>query len=103
MPALERYLKLFDEFESALSQSEWLAGQCFSLADLSYAPYLARLRQLGFDALFERYPRISKWSDRVAGRPSVVEGVERWFNPKYLALFTEKRPEATAWICRLLE
>jgi hypothetical protein len=27
---------------------------------------------------------------------SVVEGVERWFNPKYLALFAEQRPELTA-------
>jgi glutathione S-transferase len=101
-PAVERYVKLFDDFEIALGQSAWLAGQCFSLAEISYAPYLARVRQLGFDALFERHPRVAEWSDRVAERPSVVEGVVRWFNPKYLALFAEKRPEATAWISRLL-
>ena len=46
--------------------------------------------------LFERHPRVAEWSERVAKMPSVVEGVERWFNPKYLALFAEKRPEVIA-------
>jgi len=102
-PAVERYFKLFHDFESALDRSEWLAGRDFSLADMSYAPYLARLRQLGFNVLFDRHPRVAEWSDRVARRPSVVEGVERWFNTKYLALFADKRPEASAWISRLHE
>ena len=65
-----------------------------------YAPYFARLRHLGFDVLFEHI-RIAEWSERVAKMPSVVEGVERWFNPKYLALFAEKRPEVIARISRL--
>jgi glutathione S-transferase len=102
MPAVERYFKLFDDFENALGQSAWLAGQSFSLADMSYAPYLARLRQLGFDELFEQRPRVAEWSYRVTRRPSVVEGVERWLNPKYLALFAEKRAEVVAWTSRVV-
>ena len=59
-------------------------------------------RHLGFDVLFEQHPRVAEWSERVAKMPSVVvEGVERWFNPKYLALFAEKRPEVIARISRL--
>jgi glutathione S-transferase len=99
-PAFERYLKLFNDFESALEHSKWLAGESFSLADMSYAPYLARLKQLGFNALFERYPRVAEWSHRVEGRPSVLEDVQRWSNPHYLALFAEKRSEATTWLSR---
>ena len=95
-PAFERYFKLFEDFEIVLGKGPWLVGQSFSLAEIGYAPYLARLRHLGFDTLFEEHPRVAEWSDRVAKRPSVVEGVERWFNPKYLTLFAEKRPEATA-------
>jgi len=101
-PALERYVKLFDDFEIALDQGPWLVGQSFSLAEIGYAPYLGRLRHLGFDALFDRHPHVAEWSDRVGKRPAVVEGVERWFNPKYLALFAEKRAEAATRISRLI-
>ena len=100
LPAFESYFKLFEDFEIALSRGPWLVGQSFILAEIGYASYLARLRHLGFDSLFEEHPRVAEWSDRVAKRPSVVEGVERWFNPKYLALFAEKRAEATARILR---
>jgi glutathione S-transferase len=101
-PAVKRYSKLFDDFEVALGQSAWLAGESFSLAEVAYAPYLARLKHLGFDFLFEAHPRTAEWSDRVARRPSVLEGVERWFDPKYLALFKEKRTEAAAGLSRLI-
>jgi glutathione S-transferase len=102
MPAFERYHKLFDDFEIALSRSLWLVDEVFSLAEVGYAPYLGRLRHLGFDVLFEQHPRVAEWSERVAKSPSVVEGVERWFNPKFLTLFAEKRPEVTARISRLV-
>ena len=102
LPAFERYHKLFDDFEIALGRSLWLVDEVFSLAEVGYAPYLARLRHLGFDVLFEQHPRVAEWSERVAKSPSVVEGVERWFNPKYLTLFAEKRPEVTARISRLV-
>lgn len=102
-PAVKRYAKLFGDFERALVQSPWLVGEHFSLAEVGFAPYLARLRHLGFDILFERYPRTADWADRVAQRPSVVSGVERWFNPKYLALFAEQRPAAKHAITCLLQ
>jgi glutathione S-transferase len=93
---------MFDDFEIALDQSPWLVDEGFSLAEVGYAPYLARLRHLGFDVLFEQHSRVAEWSERVAKMTSVVEGVERWFNPKYLALFEEKRPEVIARISRLV-
>lgn len=101
-PAVMRYLKFFQDAESALTESPWLAGESFTLAEVGYAPYLARLRHLGLDELFNRHPRASEWSERVANRPSVVEGVARWFNPKYLKLFEERRPEAREAIVKLL-
>jgi len=101
-PAVERYWKLFTDFQAALEKSPWLAGESLSLAEIGYAPYLARLRHLGFDALFEQHPRVAEWSGRVASRPSVANDVERWSNPKYLALFAEKRPEAIARISRII-
>jgi glutathione S-transferase len=101
-PAVKRYARLFGDFEGALEHGPWLTGGQFSLAEVGYAPYLARLRHLGFDLLFERHPRVADWANRVAQRPSVVSGVERWFNPKYLALFEEQRLSAQLVITRLL-
>ena len=101
-PAVKRYAKLFDDFESALELSPWLAGKRFSLAEIGFAPYLARLRHLGFDLLFDKHPRTTEWARRVAERPAVVGGVERWFNPKYLALFEKQRSEAKLALSRLL-
>jgi glutathione S-transferase len=101
-PAAKRYAKLFDDFEIALDQGPWLTGEHFSLAEVGYAPYLARLRHLGFDLLLERRPRVADWANRVAQRPSVMRGVERWFNPKYLTLFEEQQPRAKPVIARLL-
>jgi glutathione S-transferase len=74
MPAFERYHKLFDDIEIALDRSLWLVDEGFSLAEVGYAPYLARPRHLGFDVLFERHPRVAEWSERVAKMPSVVKG-----------------------------
>jgi glutathione S-transferase len=99
--AFLRCAKLFGDLDAALGRAPWLAGQDFSLAEIGYASYLARLRHLGFGALFERHPRVDEWSRRVAARPSVVEGIERWFNPKYLMLFEEKRPEAQVVIAEM--
>jgi glutathione S-transferase len=101
-PAVKRYVKLFEDFERALEHSSWLAGERFSLADVGFAPYLARLRHLGFDMLFDKHLRTTDWAQRIAERPSVIGGVERWFNPKYLTLFEERRPEAKLAISRLL-
>jgi glutathione S-transferase len=101
-PAVRRYVKLFGDFEEALGHRPWLAGDTFSLADVGYAPYLARLRHLGLDVLFDRHPWVSEWSQRVASRPSVQEGINRWFNSKYLSLFEEKRAEAKAAVDKIL-
>ena len=96
------FVKLFDDFEIALENAPWLAGPGFSLAEIGYAPYLARLRHLGIDILFDLRPHVAGWSQRVAGRPSVREGVDRWLNPKYLELFEERRPEARTAVAKLL-
>jgi glutathione S-transferase len=101
-PALRRYAALFAAMESTLSETKWLAGNQFSLAEVGYAPYLARLRHLGIDTLFERNPHVAEWAQRVGDRPSVLEGINRWFNPKAVALFEEKRVDARATIAKLI-
>lgn len=91
-PALARWMKLIADVDRALESGPWIAGDAFSLADIGFAPYLARLNHLGFGPVLARRPRVADWAARVAARPSVKEGVEKWFNPKYLEIFDRERP-----------
>jgi glutathione S-transferase len=69
-------LRLFDQAEVALSQHQWLVGDQFSLADISWVPLHFTL--LGVDFPFDRYPCVSAWADAIRDRPCFQEGVLRW-------------------------
>ena len=73
-------LRLFGIAEDELSQHEWLVGDQFSLADISWAPLHFTLA--GVDFPFHRYPHVSAWADAIRGRPSFQEGVLHWC-PKF--------------------
>jgi glutathione S-transferase len=101
-PALRRFVKLIADLDAALAAGPWLAGDAYSLADLAYAPYLARLEHLGLDDMVKARPRVGEWWARLAARPAFQDGVKRWFNPSYLALFERHREKARAHARRLL-
>ena len=71
---------LFDRVEAELSQHEWLVGDRFSLADISWVPLHFTL--IGVDFPFNRYPHVSAWADAIRERPSFQEGILRWC-PKF--------------------
>jgi GST-like protein len=69
--------RLFDKVEAELSEHEWLVGEKFSLADISWVPLHFTL--IGVDFPFvERYPRVTAWADKIRERPSFQEGILRW-------------------------
>jgi glutathione S-transferase len=91
--ALRRFHGLFRQIEEALAESQWLAGQTYSLADIGYTPYFLRVQHLGLgDALCG--PRTREWGERLLARPSFAVGVGNMLNPDYLTLFAQKRDEA---------
>ena len=69
-------IRLFDKADRALSQHQWLVGDRFSLADISWVPLHFTLT--GVDFPFHRYPHVSAWADAIRERPSFQEGVLRW-------------------------
>jgi glutathione S-transferase len=91
--AVKRFDKLCDDMESALSESPWLAGKEFSLADIGYAPYITRLDHLQMEFLWDNRPHIPAWYDRLRERRGYTEGLEKWFNAAYLPLMEEKGTE----------
>jgi glutathione S-transferase len=78
--AEETLVRLFGKVEDELSQHEWLVGDRFSLADISWVPLYHTL--IGVDFPFHEYPHISAWAAAIRERPSFQEGVLRWC-PKF--------------------
>jgi len=101
-PALRRFVKLVSDMDAALASGPWLAGDAYSLADLAYAPYLARLEHLGLDDMVKARPRVAAWWARLSARPAFQEGVKRWFNPSYLSHFDRHREKARTHARRIL-
>jgi len=89
-PAIQRFVKLLTDMERTLIQTEWLAGDDFSIADIAYIPYFTRLEHLHLIGLLDNHPRVTDWYERTKARPSYEEAVSKWLNGKYLTLMEEK-------------
>ena len=59
----------FDVLEHALSKSQWLAGNAFSVADLNVASAL--FRALALD--LQNWPKTKSWLDRCWERPAAKQ------------------------------
>jgi glutathione S-transferase len=58
-----------DVLEAALTDRDYLAGD-FSLADLTFAPYLQYMYDMGIAEGVARRPHVAAWWARVSGRPA---------------------------------
>lgn len=92
--ATKRVDQLLGDIEATLANGPWLAGDEFSLADLSYAPYITRLDHLQLQFLWDHRPHIAIWYDRLRERRSYCDAVDGWSNESYYALMKEKGLEA---------
>jgi glutathione S-transferase len=93
-PAVQRFIKLLDDFESTLGAGAWLTGTDYSLADIAYSPYMTRLEHLGFDNQIAARPHVAAWTQRLYARPGYVAGVHKFMDASYLTLFERERPAA---------
>ncbi len=92
--AIQRFDRLLGDMEAALGENgPWLAGADFSLADVNYAPYMARLEHLQLTGLWHGRRRVADWYGRLQDRDGYQKGVVEWFNAKYLSLMAEKGAE----------
>jgi len=103
--ALQRMLLLLDEMEEALSQHSWLVGNSYTLAEVAFTPYLARLEHLNIMGILDERSRVADWYDRCKQRPSFEQAIRKWENPNYLSLMhrggEEHWPELKNLITRL--
>lgn len=92
--AVRRMVLLLDEMEEALASHAWLAGDQFTLADVAFAPYLARLEHLNVAGLFDARAHVGDWYRRCKARPSFHEAIVKWENPDYLKLMQARGSDA---------
>ncbi|XP_024992889.1 glutathione S-transferase F9-like [Cynara cardunculus var. scolymus] len=67
----EKLGKVLDVYEDRLSKSRYLAGDFFSLADLSHLPFTSYLvGGVGKEYMIKERKHVSGWWDEISSRPS---------------------------------
>ena len=62
--------ELFPQLEDELQNQDYLMGD-YSLADLTFTPFLGLCDKLGID--MSSFPKVKAWADRLKSRPSYEE------------------------------
>jgi GST-like protein len=76
--AIDRYTnearRLYGVIDKRLSQSAYLAGDEYTIADIATFPWLRSAKNQGID--WDDYPHMKRWFDQIAARPAVQRGVK---------------------------
>jgi glutathione S-transferase len=92
--AVRRFRKLYDEMEATLTESTWLAGDAYTLADVAYTPYLTRFEHLQLLDVLQSRPNLANWYERIKSRKNYAVGIGEWLSNEYLILMRQKGLEA---------
>jgi glutathione S-transferase len=79
--AVQRMALLLDEMDEALTAHQWLACGAYTLADVAFTPYLARLEHLGILDMIGERDRVADWYRRCKARPSFYDSIVKWERP----------------------
>ncbi len=66
----------FTKLDAALDGNDWVMGDQFTLADISWIPVHFVLFGCGYP--FEKYPNITRWAKAFAKRESFQDGILKW-------------------------
>ena len=82
-PALFELERMLDDMETALGRHEWLADATYSLADAALTPFIERLDELNFSAMWEdSRPAVTDWWNRIKSRGSYYKVLDATPNPE---------------------
>lgn len=68
--AMERLTQTIQRADDSLSSRRWLAGDMYTIADITLIPTVVRLYDLGFSHFWEKKASFSRWFADVQKRPS---------------------------------
>lgn len=78
-PAVQNYDKYIGEMEAALSDSPYLVGENYSLADVAATSYVNRAEMIAMDGLWQHRPHVADWLRRIRARPSYDRAITDYF------------------------
>ena len=78
VPSIHAFKKLFSEMEEQLQSYDWLAGNSYSLADISLVVYLTRLGSFQMKPLWSDMKALNKWFEKIVARPAYQKAVVEW-------------------------
>jgi glutathione S-transferase len=102
--SLDRHAQLLEarmqQLESVLSGAgPWFDGENFAMVDAVYAPVFRyfdafeRIETLGEAGVFGRWPRVQRWREALAARPSVRAAVRPDYPERLLAFLASRGSE----------
>lgn len=80
--ALEKMKKVLEVYEARLSKHAYLAGDFVSFADLNHFPYTFYFMKTPHAVLFDSYPHVKAWWERIMARPAVKKTAASMAPPK---------------------
>lgn len=76
--AVAYFKQIFHEVDTAVANNPWLAGESYSLADITIGTYVTRLSGLGMAQLWQDLGHLNDWHNRFMIRPAYTAGVTDW-------------------------
>jgi glutathione S-transferase len=75
MIAISAWEKIFDQLEAVLSNGNtWIMGEQFTLAEINFAPLIARLEAINFlEIWIEQRSATGEWWQRLKSRPGFIQ------------------------------
>lgn len=71
--ALDMLRMTVTRMQSALEETEWLANDKFTLADVSIMPSIVRMDDLGLTHFWADLPKVADWYERIQRRPAFAK------------------------------
>lgn len=85
------YDALLDDMEAALADRPWLAGEDYTLADVSLTSYLNRVTELQLHPLWEKSrPRVTGWFARIRARANYKIAIDGYPYDTYITQMAEQ-------------
>jgi GST-like protein len=76
--AIDRYTnearRLYCVLDKRLAGTPYLAGECYSIADIATFPWIRPHKRQGQD--LSDFPNVKRWFDEIAERPATQRGIE---------------------------
>lgn len=87
------------DIEARLEGSEWLVENEYSIADMSYVPYVLRLEHLGvLQHLGDTVPNVMRWFSRLCERPAFRAALTEVIEPEKIEFVKKCAGNETATI-----